>query len=69
LTCLEQYLHWNELPLDVSSAQSLLQILVEMYNKMVAACQACLTEGGDLMDMLKQLKTDDNPDRHKVTNV
>ena len=62
---MEQYLHWDEIPLDESTARSLLQILKDMHAEMIAASKDCVTKGSELIEMLKHLKVE-NYERHKV---
>ncbi|CAK8673564.1 unnamed protein product [Clavelina lepadiformis] len=66
LTCLEQYLHWKELPADTATAKSLIHTLEEMHNQMLGSSTACLHRGRELMDMLKTHKAN-HPDRHKAS--
>lgn len=56
LTYLEQYLKWDDLPKDKSSAQSLIETHKEMRNNMLEASMQCLTHGQNLLEILKKWK-------------
>lgn len=56
---------WDDLPLDEYTARSLLQILKEMYDKMIEDSYSVLDEEKNLLTVLNHIKADD-PDTHKV---
>lgn len=66
LTYLEQYLKWDDLPKDKSSAESLLQTHTEMRQTMLGASMHCLTHGQNLLESLKNLKKSQT-DGYKVS--